>query len=90
MEENFNKSLIKIEDRKTCYLKGVKKLDSFDDKEFLLDTNQGFLHVRGKGLSLGKMNMEQGELCIEGTIDSVMFINKTSGKEKNFLKKIFK
>jgi sporulation protein YabP len=88
MEEN--KSLIKIENRKSCLLLGVKKLDSFDDKEFLLDTIEGFLHIKGKGLSLGKMNMEEGELLIEGKIDSLSFINKTDKKDKSLLKKLFK
>ena len=37
MEENKTQSTIKIENRNSCQLDGVKRLDSFDDKEFLVD-----------------------------------------------------
>lgn len=90
MEENKPKSLIKVENRKSCYLEGVKKLDSFDDKEFLIETTDGYLHIKGKGLALGTMNMDEGILTIQGNIDSIVYINKTANKEKNLFKKLFK
>ena len=89
MEENKSNSLIEIENRKKCKLEGVKKLDSFDDKEFLLVTVDGYLHVKGKNMSLGNMNLEEGKLTILGDIDSLCYVNK--GKEKeNIFKKLFK
>ena len=90
MEENKTTSLIRLENRKNCDLEGVKKLDSFDDKEFLIETTDGYLHIKGKGLSLGNMNMEEGKLTINGTIDSLDFVNKGMKKEGNFLNKLFK
>ena len=89
MEENKSNSLIEIENRKKCKLEGVKKLVSFDDKEFLLVTVDGYLHVKGKNMSLGNMNLEEGKLTILGDIDSLSYVNK--GKEKeNIFKKLFK
>ena len=89
MEENKSNSLIEIENRKKCKLEGVKKLDSFDDKQFLFVTVDGYLHVKGKNMSLGNMNLEEGKLTILGDIDSLSYVNK--GKEKeNIFKKLFK
>ena len=90
MEENKNNSLIKVENRKRCELEGVKKLDSFDDKEFLVETYLGYLHIKGKDLSLGNMNMDEGLLTINGTIDSLNYLNKNTSKEGSFIKKLFK
>ena len=90
MEEKVKSSLVKIENRKNCILEGVSKIDSFDDKEFLIDTVEGYLHIKGSGLSLGNMNMEEGLLTIQGKIDSLTYLNKTNTKEKNFFKKLFK
>lgn len=92
MEEIKKQSSIKIEDRNVCHLEGVKKLDSFDDKEFLVDTNLGFLHITGKKLSLETMDMDNGLLTIKGEIDSLKYMNKSASKEKegNFFKKLFK
>ena len=90
MEENKSVSLIKVENRKRCELDGVKKLDSFDDKEFLVETYLGYLHIKGKDLSLGNMNMDEGLLTINGTIDSLTYLNKNTSKEGSFIKKLFK
>ena len=91
MEETIKQdTTIFLKNRKRMELKGVKKLDSFDKKEFLLDTNLGFLHVKGKDLSLGAMDMEKGELIIEGIINSLNYIDEAKEKKEGFLKKLFK
>ena len=63
MEENFNKKhSICVYERKEIIIEGVKKLDSFDKNEFLISTTKGFLHIKGKELVLGNMDMEKGTL----------------------------
>lgn len=95
MENNNLQSnnLIVIRDRKSLEIDGVTRLDSFDSKEFLLETNRGYLHVTGSELSLGSMNMDKGYLVIKGNIDSAKFVNKnktgTNNKE-SFFSKLFK
>ena len=82
---------IVLKDRKVCELEGVKKLDSFDSKEFLIDTTNGYVHVKGSNLSLGIMDMEKGILSIFGMIDSVVFLDKSkSDKKEGFFTKLFK
>ena len=90
MEETKVKTLIEVENRKSCKLEGVKKVEGFDDKEFLVDTEDGFLHIKGKTLSLGNMNMDEGKLTILGEIDSIGYVNRSKEKEVGFLKKLFK
>ncbi len=80
-----------IKDRKVCEIEGVKKLDSFDDKEFLIDSINGFIHVKGSSLSLGTMDMDKGVLSIFGTIDSLTFLAKgKQEKKEGFFNKLFK
>ena len=90
MEETKVKTLIEVENRKNCKLEGVKKVEGFDDKEFLVDTEDGFLHIKGKTLTLGNMNMDEGKLTILGEIDSCSYINKAKEKETSLLKRLFK
>ena len=56
----------------------------------MVDTVNGFLHIKGKGLTLGNMDMENGILTIKGDVDSITYMNKSSTKEGNFFKKLFK
>ena len=80
-----------ISNRESVSINGVTKLDSFNHNEFLINTELGYLHIKGNNLSLGQMNMEKGTLTINGTIDSVSDVGKEKeeGKE-SFLKKLFK
>ncbi len=82
---------ISIKDRKVCEIEGVKKLDSFDDKEFLIDSVNGYIHVKGEGLSLGLMDMEKGLISISGKIDSLSFLTKSKfDRKEGFFSKLFK
>lgn len=82
---------IVLKDRKVLEVDGVKKLDSFDEKEFLIDTVNGYVHVKGNNLALGTMDMEKGFISILGNVDSFAFLAKSkSEKKESFFSKIFK
>lgn len=90
--EMSGSSNITIKDRKSIEISGIKQVDSFDNQEFLLDTVVGYLHIKGKNLTLGKMDNDNKEVVINGSIDSVNYVEsmlKGNGKEK-FMKKLFK
>ena len=38
---------INITQRRNIILSGVKKIENFDEKEFLLETNMGYLLIKG-------------------------------------------
>ena len=90
--EALSPSSITIKDRKSVEISGIKQIDSFDNQEFLLDTVVGYLHVKGKNLTLGKMDNDNKEVVINGNIDSINYVEsmlKGTGKEK-LMKKLFK
>ena len=55
MESSFNHG-ISIAERKNVVVTGVKKIESFDDEEFLMETVMGFLVLKGEGLELLKLD----------------------------------
>ena len=90
MEENKKHSIF-INERRELIVEGVLKLDSFDKNEFLIDTSKGYLHIMGKDLSLGNMDTEKETLTIEGTINSLEYLeNKNKEKKEGFFQRIFK
>ena len=89
--DNKQNQLVTIKDRKVLEIDGVKKLDSFDSKEFLIDTIFGYGHVLGNDLSLGLMDMEKGNLTINGTINTFSYLAKNKSERKeSFFAKLFK
>lgn len=89
MPSNHN---ISINSRKTINITGVKKVENFDDIEFLLETNMGYLKVTGKGLEIIKLDTYQGDLSIKGHIDGLSYLesNKKGKKEEGIISKLFK
>jgi sporulation protein YabP len=82
---------IKMLNRKLLEISGVVNVESFDSEEFLLETECGFLAVAGQNLHIKNLNLEQGLVAIEGTVDSLGYLD-THGqtKAKGFLGKLFK
>ena len=73
-----------LKDRKTLELTGIKKIESFDSLEFLIETSLGFLNITGTELSLTRLDQEKCEVSIKGTIDAISYVsNKKNQKGKD-------
>ena len=81
--------IVKLENRKSLLVTGVKNVKSFDSKEFILDTRLGRLEVEGKDLTLGKMDLSNEEVLIKGSIDSLEYTDQ-SNKKESLVKRLFK
>lgn len=61
-------------DRKSLKLNGIKKIDHFDEQEFLLESSMGWILVKGKQLTLKNMELNKQDVIIEGEINSIQYI----------------
>ena len=88
---NYNHS-INVLERKNILVTGVKKIESFDDEEFLMETVMGFLVLKGEGLELLKLDTLQGNVSIKGKIDSMVYLDSNNKKDNDnsLLNKLFK
>ena len=57
---------LKITNRNNLQLNCVKKVVSFDNKEFILETNKGPVHIYGDNLELGSLDTINGNILING------------------------
>lgn len=93
-KENIMSSnhLVSISDRKNIVLSGVKKIDSFDSEEFLLETIMGYVVIKGTDLEIVKLDTYQGNVSIKGKINSLNYMetSKQKEKEESLLGKLFK
>lgn len=88
---NYNHS-ISILERKNILVTGVKKIESFDDEEFLMETVMGFLVLKGEGLELLKLDTLQGNVSIKGLLKSFSYVDDVNKKEKeeSIISRLFK
>ena len=70
---------------------GVKKIDSFDEEEFLMSTTMGYITLKGEGLEIMKLDTFQGTVSIKGKINSFQYMDKEKKeKEESMFGKLFK
>lgn len=82
MEEKREKREHKliIANRKNGMIGGVVDVLAFDENEIRLETEQGALLVKGKGLHISRLSLERGEVELEGSVDALLY---SQGKIKN-------
>lgn len=79
-----------IEDRGRLTVTSVEDIDTFDESGFTAITNYGALVVKGSDLHINKLNVDTGELVVDGEIDSCVFNNSYSSKGGGFISRLFK
>ncbi|MFR3787063.1 sporulation protein YabP [Agathobaculum desmolans] len=57
-----------LEGREKLSVSGVTDVQSFDEEQVLLETVRGMLVIRGQGLHVERLQLEAGELLVEGEI----------------------
>ena len=91
IDNGFNHGLT-IAERKSIVISGVKKIESFDNEEFLMETTLGFLVIKGSDLEIIKLDTYQGNVSIKGRIDSLVYLDEVNKKDKenSLLSKLIK
>lgn len=64
---------IVLEDRKRASISGVTDVESFDEETVILMTEEGELIIRGCGLHINRIDVEAGDLTLEGEIQSFTY-----------------
>lgn len=77
-----NKSSLSLENRKKLSLTGVSEVISFDDRQIDLNTNLGGLNITGENLKVNKLDVQNGEVVITGSIASIVYCKKMKKKYK--------
>ncbi len=88
---NYNHS-ISLFERKNLVITGVKRIDNFDNTQFVLETIMGFMIIKGEELELVKLDTLQGHVTIKGTINGINYVDENNKKDKedSFFSKLFK
>ncbi len=81
-----------LENREKMDVVGVINVESFDNEEIIMETEQGLLAVKGENLNLVNLNLDQGEVKITGYVMELAYseLKSGTGARKSLFEKIFK
>lgn len=76
-------------DREEMTIDGVLSLGSYDEKEVIMETEQGVLTVKGEGLNIKQLNLDKSNIIVDGVIKSISYEDATHNK-KGLLERFLK
>lgn len=75
--------------REEMTVDGVVGVGSFDEHEIVMEIEQGLLIVKGEGLNIKQLNLDKGNLIVEGFVKSLSYEDELRSK-KGLLERLLK
>lgn len=66
-----------LEERQRMTVSGVLDIDSFDDQTIVAYTDLGEMLVKGTALHINRIDLESGDLALEGKVISISYSDQT-------------
>lgn len=80
-----------MENREQIALTGVQKVQSFDPREIVLETELGILSIKGEQLGIKLLNLEEGKIDLQGHVGALIYHRNTgSGSRQGLMNRIFR
>jgi len=81
-----------LDKRQKLALSGITNVDTFNETEILLESVMGKMTLKGEGLHITQLNLEDETLLVEGMVRAIVYSDEESkgAKGKRFLDKILR
>ena len=81
---------LELDGRERLLVSGVEEVERFDEEEIVMNTTAGVLVVGGTQLHIGKLNLDGGELHVDGALHTLLYEDQgPSGGQGGFLRRLF-
>ena len=84
MEHNLT-----LKGRSSLTISGIEHIYSFNDKKVELRTSAGEMVIEGENLDMGKLNLDESVISVQGTINSIVY-SKERKPQESLIKRLFK
>lgn len=76
-----------LDNRAKLVIAGAEDVNGFNEEAVSVKTTDGTLVIKGSGLHIEKLNLDTGDVSIEGKINAMQYIG---GASKSKLSKLFR
>ena len=81
---------IQMEERERLAVGGVLEVVSFDEEGVVMETGCGMLLIRGSGLHIGRLDLESGDVTVDGNIDYISYSDSSFSEKHSILSRLFR
>ena len=87
--EEIRKHSIAMDNREKLTITAVDDVVSFDEEKVIVDTEMGTMTVFGSDFRIHKLNVDDGQLVIEGRVDEIQYSETHKKDQKGFFARMF-
>ena len=88
-EAQKNHSLI-LGNRKRAEICGISSVGSFDESQVVLETSLGVLTIDGRELHIVRLDLDRGEVVIEGVICGAVYSDEEERSRGRFFSRLIR
>ena len=81
---------VHMENRGLVSITGVTDVGAFDEHEVILSTEAGGMTVEGRGLHILRLDIEGGQVTVEGEICAVIYEDEPERKQGSLFSRMFR
>ena len=89
-KKRMGRHTFSMEERERLRIGGVLEVLSFDEEGIMMETTCGLLMLKGTGLHIGKLDLEAGDVVIDGNIDSLAYSDGSPLERHSILSRLFR
>lgn len=79
---NGKKHSLMLDNRRRLVISGAEDVSGFNEETVSVKTTAGTLIIKGSGLHIDKLNLETGDVSVEGMINSLQYIGHDSSRSR--------
>lgn len=77
-------------ERERLSISGVLEVISFDEDGVMMETTCGLLLLKGQGLHIGRLDLDAGEVSVDGMLESITYSDGTFSEKPSLFGKLFR
>lgn len=82
------KHTLMLDNRRRLVLTGAVEVNGFNEETVSVKTTAGTLIIKGGGLHIDRLDLETGDVTVNGTVNSMQYIGGNSSRSR--LSKLFR
>ena len=81
---------VHLDNRELLSVTGVRDVGSFNEREVALTTDAGALTIEGVGLHITKLDLDDGQVMVEGEIGAIVYEDDVPEKKGSLFSRMFR
>lgn len=91
MDENATSHTVTLDNRNRLTVTAVNDIESFDEEKIVVLTEMGTMTVSGADFKINRLNVDDGQLIIDGEVDEIHYSQSTSlNTDRGFFGRLFR